>query len=356
MSRIYHILPSNTSHLVCGIVESLIKDFSDLDLFLILIGDKIDKRNLYQSIFEKEKFDNYCFFVSIGDFFKSDFHAEKIIVHGDNLKWLFYLSLRRNISVNWINWGSGLKLNSNIKSYLIYWVKRFIYSRLNSVVVLMSPNKNDLIKNFSINNVFVIPYLSKTSDVYSFPENDIYVRKNSSNKLQVYLGNNATCISFYIDFVEKMCKCKGNIEIQCMLHYSLNKENLEYKNLIFSGEKLWENDFCVNTKFYSLRDYVDYMNLCDVYVCGVSRQTGLGAIYTCLRLGKKIYLSGNNYEYISSLGCKIFNCNELFKDPYHINIPLSKEDKLHNYRIIMNLLDKNILKSKWSEYFSFVSR
>ena len=33
------------------------------------------------------------------------------------------------------------------------------------------------------------------------------------------------------------------------------------------------------------------MNKCSIYICGSVNQTGLGAISTCMLLGKKIYIA-----------------------------------------------------------------
>lgn len=77
-----------------------------------------------------------------------------------------------------------------------------------------------------------------------------------------------------------------NISIQCMLHYDLNK-NKKYNQLLKVGDDLFKSNFYLNTILYSLDEYFQYMNKCDIYICGVDRQTGLGAINACLRLGEE---------------------------------------------------------------------
>ena len=95
------------------------------------------------------------------------------------------------------------------------------------------------------------------------------------------------------------------------------------------------------------------MNNCDIYICAAQKQSGLGAIYTCLRLGKKVFLTEINYEWIKSLGCHIFSVDEIDKmEPEDFLEDLSYEEKINNYRAIKSYLNIEQILKKWNEFLS----
>lgn len=352
MIKIYHIFPVRATHLVLDISESLIKYFNDNEMSIILIGDSSDSYKYYVELFSNFSFNNYHICKNIYEFIRLNVDKKfPIIVHSDRIQWLAILSIYNFKNINWVNWGSGLRLNRNFKSFIIYPFKLLIYKNLKNIVVLSSQDMVDIKKYFYIKKVFLISYISKLNDSDEFEYNIIDFKDKKREYINVLFGNNVTCILFYIQYLDVLTKIKNQIKIQCMLNYFLDNNNNEYKQLILKGEKLYGDNFSVNTDTYNLNDYIDYINKFDVYVCDVKRQTGLGAIYTCLRIGKKIYLSGNNFNFISSLGCKIFHCDELKINPETILIPLCKNDIELNRKIIFEYLDSKNLIFKWNQFF-----
>ena len=98
------------------------------------------------------------------------------------------------------------------------------------------------------------------------------------------------------------------------------------------------------------------MNKCSHYLCNEHSQTGLGAIYTCLQLGKKIFLAGANYDWISSLGCKIYHIEEINNMSYEEFVtPLSNDIICHNMEIMKRLEDIDTKVNAWNSYLSSLS-
>ena len=117
---------------------------------------------------------------------------------------------------------------------------------------------------------------------------------DKTNKPVVFLVNSQYWINSYIDMLPRLHKYKGRIKIQCMLNYPFKKAE-NYYELVKLGRSIFGDDFGTNEDYYSDRkDYINYMNSCDIYICSVDKQTGLGAISTCLQLGKKIILKMTN--------------------------------------------------------------
>jgi hypothetical protein len=95
------------------------------------------------------------------------------------------------------------------------------------------------------------------------------------------------------------------------------------------------------------------MDKCDIYICDVKKQTGLGAIYTCLRLGKKLFLSGINYDWMKSLGCIVFDTGEIDQMEKEVFLQeISYEEKLNNYNIINSHLNLNRILNEWDVFLN----
>lgn len=354
---IYHIFNATASHLSADIIEAILKNSSH-NHFFILIGDE-DKKNIYISIFKKYDFNDYVYYGCFQDFkHNSSFLKRKdcILIHAGKYHWMFFFFLRRYYNVNWVCWGSGMVLRNTFKSKLSFFVKYILYNYFNSIVVLMTPELNYAKRIYRLKNVFHIPYLGIMNDLYDFSEKkieDTFLNKKS-NKIIVFLGNNFYSIPSYISMLDTLYHLKGEIEIHCMVNYSLDIQNEYYVTLCQKGIDLYGKDFIVHTEFYELKDFPDFMNLCDVYICGVSKQTGLGAIYACIKLGKKLYLTGNNYDYIKDQNYIVHSCSELNNITKEELVEYTLEERLFNFRNYQRLHNQKELYERWEKYYDFM--
>jgi hypothetical protein len=247
--------------------------------------------------------------------------------------------------VKWVCWGAGARINkSNWKSILFTPIKRILYKRLNNVGVLMPQDGISLMADYKLNNISLLSYFG-TIGLFPFTEDDIKTKNNTRFPKKVYLGNNSACISTYLPISKKLSKFKNDIYVVCMLNYSFVESEIS-ETLKIEGERIFGNMFFMDTRLYTINEYYNYMKDCDIY-----KQTGLGAIFTCLRLGKKLFLSGINYQWMKDLGCEVFHTKEIDKmDRDTFLKELSFQDKIKNYNIVNSYLDLDKILNGWSDF------
>lgn len=346
---IVHIFTANRYHLVPQIIKGFLKNFPKGGHHYLLIGDKTSNFNIYQKIFNEYDYDEYTYLKSFGQLIRefNRFKDHKIILHAGPYYWMLYLILRSK-DVNWVCWGSGAKINLNFKSWFFTPLKIFLYRKFHSVGALMIQDTDTLKYDFGLDVVHTLSYFD-ISDVFPYSEKKLTLDLSISNT--IYVGNNSSCLDSYFIIIKKLARFNESLNVLCMANYSF-KETEKSNNLKKLGHEIFGNNFTLDTTFYTLEDYYDYMNKCDIYICGVEKQTGLGAIYTALRLGKKVFLSGKNFEWIKTLGCHIYHVNDIEKmNIANFKSHLTIEQKLENYKLITQFLSPEIIKNKWIAFF-----
>lgn len=353
--HIYHLFYANRYHLSPNIIDAILSCSIKKHYFL-LVGDDDTNWDVYSEIFLKYNFKKFIFSKLLSELFISVPKEAPILLHGDSYKWMIYLIFKQFRNINWICWGSGTKLNRTVKSYLSYPIKYLIYHRLSSIVTLMTPDRESLVDCFRLKKIETISYYGKRNTTLDSWIENARPKKETKQYVSIYLGNNTTCIKSYISIIKTYLNRFSNkkIVIRCMLHYDLDK-NQTYYNLIKTGKEIFQEQFHLDTDLYNIDEYFQYMNKCDVYICGVDRQTGLGAINACLRLGKKMYLSGNNYNWVTSFGAKVFHIEDLEHTSFENFIaPLSDVEKEYNNTIAINMSQNNVA-DLWEQYYANIS-
>ena len=345
---IYHVFPLTAKYLTLDITEQFVKFLPSNHFFYIV--DVVEYDALfkeYTDFFDELNFKNYKFSNSINCIFNDNIGKnETIILHGDNYNWKIQLLLKKYKSVKWVCWGSAINLPVGFKNKFTFLFKKYIYQKLHTIIALTDKDKEIIEKVYKCKNVKQIQYVSNLNTNNFFTLEDIKERKNKLTT--IYLGNNVSCLPTYPLLLELISKFKNEIQrVICMLNYNLDK-NDQYLSLLHKGNTIFGNKFATDEKLYTLSEYKSYMDKCDIYICNETTQTGLGAIYTTLRLGKKIYLNGNNYSFIKQLGCNIYHVNEI-ENCNEIDFlnDISYENKLLNFKIIEDHLNLDSLIEKW---------
>ena len=164
------------------------------------------------------------------------------------------------------------------------------------------------------------------------------------------MGNNSSNIDTYLPLSKKLIKHKDRININCMLNYSFKETDVS-RQLETEGKKMYGARFYMDKQLYPLQEYYRYMEKCDIYICDSKKQSGLGAIFTCLRLGKKLFLSGINYEWMKSLGCTVFHVNEIDEMESDVFLKeLTFKEKLENYKIIDSYFNISRILDDWDAF------
>lgn len=354
---IVHICTANRYHLTPNISKGYIKNYSQFEHVIILYGDKQTDRQLYIDMFKELEFEDFHFCTNNIEFAKllRRYRNQPIVFHGENYFRFILAILNSCKNINWVCWGSGASISETAKSKLSAPIKRIIYKKINSIVTLMDQDRDSIIKHFNVNpeKIRTIPYATGNIDKLQglFLEL-LKEEKIINNKPLVLLGNNSGCMTDYIKLLDILKQYSGKILVQCMLHYDLVKNEI-YNTLVEKGKSIFGDDFKTNEEFYSdTSDYIKYMSKCDIYICGAMNQTGLGAIGTTLKLGTKIFLNGKNYEWMNSIGVKVFKVEEIDNSMTFDSFikPLTIEEKMFNYERMVETVEKN--PEKWVKYFN----
>lgn len=351
MKRIYHIFVANRVHLTPQILKSFFLNSTGFNHIFLLWRCSKENKIIYDSIIKDEGLIQ-CFYIDKVSDIKKYVNEKNtaIILHSIIKECCIYLFLRNYTNVSLVYWGSGMK-NETLKNKILYPWKKMLYNFFRYNIVLMDPDKESLQNIFHLNNIFVLPYMGERERLVGE-----YLKSHERPIINdlVYIGNNFSCLNSYFYLVKSVLfPFRKQINVQFMMHYDV-VYNDTYKQLVSFCQKEYSN-WRINEELYDLQSYIRYMDMCSIYVCAEDRQTGLGAIYTCLRLGKKIYIYGKNYDWIKSLGCVVFNVKDIEFQDFNVFVsPLSEQQKEHNRAIIERLESSNEYMDNWNNFFSII--
>ncbi|WP_455674371.1 TDP-N-acetylfucosamine:lipid II N-acetylfucosaminyltransferase [Phocaeicola sp.] len=355
---IIHVFYLPNHHLNLSIIESFVcmaTENDDIKLIFLIVGSEKQYYEIYEKRFRELKIENFLFIDRLAllwNYARRN-RSQSYLLHGIPYKYIACLVLSNIEKLNWVCWGAGARINrKNAKSILFTPVKKFLYKNFSSVLTLMTGDKISLEHDFKLDNVRVMPYFSikhtKLRDMfYSLLRNPSINR----GRIRVLLGNNSWCLPTYYDLLKKISKYNATIEVHCMLQYP--KIGEKEKNKILSlGESLFGKYFFLDMEILPTEEYIHYMNSFDIYICACEEQSGLGAVSTCLKLGKKIYLAGLNYDWIASQKFCIFHIEDINADDFLIE--LSQKDKAYN--IDRWYYTRSFLKGVWIDYLREIGK
>ena len=173
----------------------------------------------------------------------------------------------------------------------------------------------------------------------------LHTKKEKNKKVKVLLGNNTWCLSDYYEILKIISGYKDLIQVNCMFQYPQILES-DKKDFVCYGKSIFGEDFAIDEKMMQTIEYINYMNQYDIYICSCNNQSGLGAISTCLKLGKKIFISGVNYEWINSQGFKVFHINDLLNKDWLLEL----NDNVKDFNFSNWYKTRITLKAQWCAY------
>jgi hypothetical protein len=381
MKMIYHIFKADVYFLTLGLIESIIK-FSGHKHFFVVVGVNESNKCYYNDLFLRYHYSQYIYINEkssskktriISDiskrFLKTEFHNFEIdllkyipslsnpviVLHGD-YSTMFYLllCLNRDVHKNWVCWGHIYFLHKEMNKRLYKirnTVYKNIYSSYSNIICLMQPDSNELKNLYKLKNTLFLPYYDE------FPliiEKLKLVETNKDNTIRILLGNSGRCIdSYYEDLGKFKIYINNNISIDCMLNYgSTEIENL---NLIKTGTLIYGTKFKAHTVLWPKEQYYNFMNKFDIYISSKKTQSGLGAIYLLLLLGKKVFLAGKNFEHIKNMGAIVFHSDQIYEFSFQdFSCPLTIDERKHNYSVTMKFLDCESVALKWDHFYDVI--
>lgn len=354
MGKVAHIMHAKTKHHVISIVNETRRYFGD-DGHHFFFFKLLDHKAFYQkaliSVEDISELTSTTEFVSIVRSY------DKVIMHSFLIKkyWarIFLLPSSLKKKIVWVCWGAGINYTGGIKGYLLNALRKKMYGSLGCVVTLMSPDYRILSEKFGLQNVMVLPYYSSN---YDFTNNERIKEgkpyrglKNTTVKIKV--GNSASPTNKHKYTLQLLSKYKSeDVEILIPLAYgpSSNRKEVEMNaKLVFAD------------KVHILRDMLpkaEYIELLsdntDMLFYGAQSQTGLFNLYFAAFFGKKIFVAGSNYQWLSDMGLTVFDV----ADTAHLSFeefrkPLSEQQIQSNKSQLIKHLDVNVIVPKWQELF-----
>lgn len=361
---IIHVFTANRYQLVPAIAKGFISVFKeDAKQVVLLYGNSSLDKQKYVELFGKEGFTNYVFCTSLSEYISliKKYKRYPILFHAGSYHWFLIAWLLGCRKLNWVCWGSGASSPKSMRGRFSLPYKRFLYHRFNSIVTLMDADRNSIIRDFHISpsKIETISYMSMGDgkNHYDILKEQLMYESRSKSKPVVLLGNNPSCISGYLEILPRLKHYAGRIVVKCMLNYSLVKDK-KYDELIRLGKACFGEEFISSEEFYEDKEeYIRYMNDCDIYICPVHRQSGLGAVNTCLGLGKKVYIAGKNLEWIkTAYEAHVFNADGINESlPFDdFSRGLSEEEKRINYDSVINRRANHV--EKWHKYLATLDK
>lgn len=360
---IVHVFTADRYHLVPLISKGFATVYkNDANHFFLFYGTKNTNFLMYSKSLNEVGFTDYSFCNTTLSYIRliKKHRRDSILFHAGSYSWFLYAFVCGCRYVNWVCWGSGAQINNRGLSYFVSPLKRVLYKHFSSIVTLMDEDRKSIIHDFGVpqHKIFTISYMSLGDCITEYDilsKRLLNQNKGMNGKPSILLGNNPGCIKYYILLLRDLAKFSGQVVIHCMLNYSLKKDD-DYNELCRIGTSLFSSDFICDETFYSDRiDYIHYMNQCDIYICGNERQSGLGAIETCLKLGKKVYLTGKNLSWIrQEFDAIVFDSKSLSDISFsRFVMPLNQKEKELNYFSSIRRRSKHT--ARWREYLQMLN-
>lgn len=376
---IVHIFRADLTFHCVEMIRNII-DYSNEKHYFVLFAKSAEYREKYLQLFREKSVSNYCFcdteagklkllYRGINVFRKKKIaysdqllfeildknRNNPVVFHGNLLSGsvLTLLLLKNYKNLSWVNWGNYLTskdriLNFNcLKKSVIDRITIGLYKRFGSVVTLLKDDEIKM-KELGLRDVRLIPYINNMLD--GIREEDVCCEVES-DKVHVLLGNSCHSIPEYYKILDIFAlHDNANRVIECMLNYGYEDKQAEVDKFISYGQEALKNHFKAWTNLVDIETYKNHFKEINIFVCGKKTQTGLGAIYLSLLLGKKIYLTGYNYNWIRNLGFIIYDLKEI-DTPEHLNTPLCQEDKLKNFQLCFQLFSTPKIAARWDNWY-----
>lgn len=367
---IYHFVFADSYILTIPIAQEIINNLDSKPFFWVFT-DNIQNRERFVKLFSELSFKEYQFVSSSKNtmidktqillwsiltfdlrnlwrkmsyplfrFFKN-YEEDNIVIHGElppSNAVLYFLNKKVKLKRAWVCWGSLPKKRAWCVNLLLgHLYKGYFIRKCHSVIALTTPDKELMEEQFSCKNVTYAPYM--------LPIEDLGYCEDSHN---VLIGNSGSYIDDYIRVANDLSRFKEAI-CTYMLNYGISSNDPRIKELQHINEcSRGSENYNLWTDVVDKNTYNNVLRMHSVYVCGALRQTGLGAIETCLNLGMKIFLNGVNYRYFKDMGMMIYHVNDINKQTEEEFFTFSLECKKHNKQVYFKTFGAESLSAKWN--------
>ncbi|MBE0492604.1 MAG: TDP-N-acetylfucosamine:lipid II N-acetylfucosaminyltransferase [Sulfurospirillum sp.] len=339
MSKIIHL--GRNGSIMNSFVKFIDENFDNKKHFFYLTGKDINTKSNVIDIRNKIDFIKNIIKLNI-DLYKS----EKIIVHGFNQSYLFYLFFFQPWLLKksyWIMWGgdlySYLQKPKSLKMKLLYFIRDSIFKKI-AYLVTGTTGDYELAKKWYGATGKHIKCFNYPSNLYK--EYDIKPKEHSTINIQ--LGNSADPTNNHIDVLKQLTKYKDeDIQIFVPLSYG----NQEYaQDVTRKGKELFGNKFISLAEFIPFEKYLEFLGEMDIAIFNHRRQQAFGNIISLIGMGKKVYLNSESTlnGVMTKYDLKVFDTIDI-----SLNL-LDNEQKIKNINIVKTNFSKESFINSLSQY------
>ncbi|MCT7586743.1 TDP-N-acetylfucosamine:lipid II N-acetylfucosaminyltransferase [Aliarcobacter butzleri] len=343
MSKIIHL--GRNGSIMNSFVKFVDENFDNKRHFFYLSGKDINNKNNVIDI--KNKFDFIKNIIRLNfDLYKS----EKIIIHGFNQSYLFYLFFFQPWLLKklyWIMWGGDLYsylLEANsLKIKIIYFMRNVIFKNLEYFVTYIKGDYELAQKWYGAKGEYY--------ECFMYPSNlykEYDIKPKEHDAINIQLGNSADPSNNHIYILKKLVKYKDeNIQLFIPLSYG----NEEYaKKVIAYGKELFGDKFVPLTEFMPFEKYLEFLGEIDIAIFAHKRQQAMGNTITLLGLGKKVYMRSNitPWQLFKDIDVKVFDVDDIKINLIDEQTQKENQEKIKEYFSKENYLNqlKNLFESK----------
>jgi dTDP-N-acetylfucosamine:lipid II N-acetylfucosaminyltransferase len=287
--------------------------------------------------------------------------CNKIVIHylpiGPSLflLYIFGFLLRKT---TWVLWGSDLYFYKDHQAKAIYKV----YEMLRKRIIRKIP----YIACFIRGDFELARKVYKTNAEYHYicyplPTDFELLERirhidNPGQTIKILIGNSAAKTNNHQEVFRLLSSLKDlNIEVICPLSYG---DEEDYKNeVIKDGKLIFGNKFIPLLEIIPVVEYSRFLLSIDLAIMNHKRQQALGNILSLLFLGKKVFLQKDttSFMYLSELGIKIFNVDDIKNSDYEKLVNFPEDYKINNYNKIKNEFSVENYKRMWEPIFNIQS-
>lgn len=326
MSKIIHL--GRNGSIMNSFVKFVDENFDNKKHFFYLSGKDINNKNNVIDI--KNKFD---FIKNIVKLNIDLYNSKKIIIHGFNQSYLFFLFFFQPWLLKksyWIMWGgdlySYLNKENSFKMKILYFMRDSIFKKVAHFITYIKGDYELAQKWYGAKGEY--------HECFMYPSNlykEYDIKPKEHDAINIQLGNSADPTNNHIELLKKLEKYKDkNIKIFTPLSYG----NQEYaKKVILRGKELFGDKFIPLTEFMLFEKYLEFLGQIDIAIFAHKRQQAMGNTITLLGLGKKVYMRSDitPWELFDSLDAKVYDVSNIEIDLIDEQVQKENQQKIKEY-------------------------
>lgn len=322
--------------------------------------------NVYFEIFNQYNFKNYVFVNNDLELVRRIVSIRKkniVVLHGHNRLWgreelLWILILLRGKKfckkIIFIIWnGTMLELKKSMKAKIRNVIKSKAFNRFGTLMTISFDDEKKARNNFPHANVITGNTPMDHYSIFNSYKLNQQNKMEKEQKKRIMVSHSAFKHNNHLDTFRLLSFArKENCTIICPLSYG-DKEYQE--KVIKEGENRFENQFKYYYELLALSEYYKLLASIDIFIAGCEIQSGLHVVYFGLCTGIKMYLRGNNYNFVRDMGFVTNHYDELKKCSYQDFVkPLNKEVLMNNEVIAKRFFNPIEKINVWKKLYSSI--